>query len=82
MKNIEISQSNLTISDLLELAEQDTIILKKSDGTEFVLSVIDDFTEEVKALANNQEFMDFLAQRSCSIPKLSLEEARKRLNID
>lgn len=82
MKNIEISQSNLTITDLLDLAEQDAIILKKSDGTEFILSVIDDFTEEVKALANNQEFMDFLLQRSQVIPKLSLEEARKRLNID
>ncbi len=82
MKNIEVSQSNLTITDLLELAEQDTIILRKSDGTEFVLSVIDDFTEEVKVLANNQEFMDFLAQRSQSTSKLSLAEARKRLNID
>ncbi len=82
MKNIEVSQSNLTITDLLELAQQDTIILRKSDGTEFVLSVIDDFTDEVKALVNNKEFMDFLAQRSQSIPKLSLAEARKRLNID
>lgn len=81
MKTIELAQSNLTIIELMELAQEDTLILKKSDGTEFVLSVIDDFATEVEALRQNEEFMEFLAQRSRSTKRLSLEEARKRLGI-
>jgi len=65
----------------MELAQEDTLILKKSDGTEFVLSVIDDFATEVEALRQNEEFMEFLALRSRSTKRLSLEEARKRLGI-
>jgi hypothetical protein len=65
----------------MELAQEDTLILKKSDGTEFVLSVIDDFATEVEVLRQNEEFMEFLALRSRSTKRLSLEEARKRLGI-
>ena len=82
MKTIEVAQSNLTIIELLELAEKDTLILQKSDGTEFILSLVDDFSAEVEALGNNQEFMDFLAKRSQSVKRVSLEEARKRLKLD
>lgn len=39
MKTIQLSQSNLSIIELLKLAEKDTLILQKSDGTEFVLSL-------------------------------------------
>lgn len=81
MKTIELAQSNLTIVELMELAQQDTLILRKSDGTEFVLSVIDDFAAEVEALRQNEEFMEFLAQRSRSTKRLSLEQARKRLGL-
>ncbi|GET40464.1 protein of unknown function DUF433 [Microseira wollei NIES-4236] len=71
----------IALIELIELAEQDTLILKKPDGTEFVLSVIDDFAAEVKALSQNEEFMEFLAQRSRSTKRLSLESAQKRLGI-
>ena len=81
MKSIELADSNLTVIELIELAEQDTLILKKPDGTEFVLSVIDDFAAEVEALSQNEEFMEFIAQRSRSTKRLSLESAQKRLGI-
>ena len=81
MKTIELSQSNLTVVELIELAEHETLILIKPDGAEFVLSAINDFAAEVKALRQNQEFMEFLAQRSRSTKRLSLLEAPKRLGI-
>ncbi|NJL40862.1 MAG: hypothetical protein HC833_17855 [Leptolyngbyaceae cyanobacterium RM1_406_9] len=81
MRTIELAQSTLSMTELLELAEQDTLILRKPDGTEFVLSAVDDFASEVEALSQNQEFMEFLAERSRSTKRVSLEEARKRLSI-
>lgn len=81
MKTIELAQSNLTVVELIELAEQDSLIIRKPDGTEFVLSIIDDFAAEVEALRQNEEFMEFLAQRTRSTKRLSMEEARKKLGI-
>jgi hypothetical protein len=81
MKTIELDQSNLTIVELIALAEEDTLILRKLDGSEFVLSAIDDLSTEVETLSQNQEFMDFLVDRSQSTRRVSLEEARKRLGI-
>ena len=81
MRTIELAQSNLTLVELIDLAEEDTLILRKPDGKEFVLSTVDDFSAEVAALGQNQEFMDFLAQRSRSTRRVSLEGARKRLGI-
>lgn len=81
MRTIELAQSNLTVAELTELAEQDTLILRKPDGTEFVLSVVDDFAAEVEILRQNAEFMEFLAQRSRSTQRRSLAEARKRLEV-
>jgi hypothetical protein len=81
MRTIELAQSTLSMTELLELAEQDTLILRKPDGTEFVLSAVDDFASEVEALSQNQEFLEFLAERSRSTKRVSLEEARKRLSI-
>jgi hypothetical protein len=57
------------------------LILRKPDGTEYVLSPVDDFAAEVESLSQNQEFMEFLAQRSRSTKRVSLLEARKRLGI-
>ena len=82
MKTIKISHSNLTIIELLKLAEKDTLILQKSDGTEFVLSLVDDFASEVQALGQNKEFMEFLAKRSQSTQRLSLAETKKYLGIN
>lgn len=81
MRTIELAQSNLTVIELIELAEQETLLLKKPNGTEFVLSIVDDFATEVEALRQNEEFMEFLAQRSRSTKRLSPEEARRRLGI-
>jgi len=81
MRTIELAQSTLSMTELLELAEQDTLILRKPDGTEFVLSAVDDFASEVETLSQDQEFLEFLAEQSRSTKRVSLEEARKRLSI-
>ncbi|WNZ26874.1 hypothetical protein HJG54_34410 [Leptolyngbya sp. NK1-12] len=81
MKTVDLAQANLTVAELIELAEQDTLILKKPDGTEFVLSLVDDLAAEVDALRQNEEFIAFLSWRSGSTRRVSLADARKRLGI-
>ena len=66
---------------MLKLAEKDTLILQKSDGTEFILSLVYDFASEVEALGQDKEFMEFLAKRAQSTQRLSLAETKKYLGI-
>ncbi|OKH43920.1 hypothetical protein NIES2101_29495 [Calothrix sp. HK-06] len=63
MRTIKLAESNLRVAELIELAEHDTLKLVLPDGTEFILSAIDDLGAEVGALRQNKEFINFLAQR-------------------
>jgi hypothetical protein len=83
MKTIEAATVS-TLSELLDLAEDETVVVTTSDGREFIVAEIDDFDEEIEALSRNREFMEFLEERSKEKAKggYSLEEVKKRLGLD
>ena len=53
-----------SLKEILELASEENIILRTQDGREFVLAEIDDFDREVELTRQNEEFMQFLDERS------------------
>jgi hypothetical protein len=57
MKIIELNESDLLLDDLLEIARQETVILRKAGNEGFVLAPVDEFALEVELLRNNEEFM-------------------------
>lgn len=82
MKTIDLSSSDPTLAELLELASDDTIILRTSEGREFVLTEVDDFEAEVAAVSQHQELLAFLDQRSREGRRYSLSEVRERLRAE
>jgi hypothetical protein len=76
---------NLTIKDLLKLASKGSVVFKTVEGREFVFAEIDDddadFEEEVALLSQNEEFMQFLEERSKAKKKYSLAEIKERLGL-
>jgi hypothetical protein len=78
MKTIELSNVRTTVEQLLEWASQENLLIKRPDGEEFVLAAVDHFAAEVESLRHNDEFIAFLDARAAE-PKISLEEAKKRL---
>ena len=72
-----------TFSELLDLAEDETVLVTTQDGREFILAEIDDFDDEIEAVSQNRELLELLEERSKEKAKggYSLEEVKKRLGL-
>lgn len=81
MKVIELVNGSPSLDELIDLAKQELVVLRKPDGSVFALSEVDDFAVEVELLKNNAEFMSFLRQRSQEKATITLEELRQELAL-
>jgi hypothetical protein len=77
MKTVELESTPITVEQLLEWASLENVIIRRN-GEQFVVAMVDDFETEVESLRHNDEFIAFLDARAKE-PKISIEEARKRL---
>ena len=80
MKTIDLSQTVPTLREILALAGEDTIILKTPEGREFVLAEVDEFVREVELVAQNEELMQFLEQRSKEGKRYTISQVREQLH--
>jgi hypothetical protein len=83
MKTIDAA-AIATFSELLDLAEDETVLVTTPDGREFIVAEIDDFDEEIEAASQSRELMELLGARSKEKAKggYSLAEVKKRLGLD
>lgn len=82
MKTIEVEHAAITLSELLQLASDDNVVLRGADGREFLLAEVDDFSQEAALVREQPELMAFLQQPSRSSRRLSLSEVRANLGLD
>jgi len=82
MKTIDAATVS-TFSELLDLAEDETVLVTTPDGREFIVAEIDDFDEEIEAVSQNRELMELLEERSKEKAKggYTLAEVKKRLGL-
>ena len=82
MKTVELlSEAAPSLEQLLELAEQESLLLKTQDGREYILSEVDDLSQEIEQIRNNPELMEFLAHRSQEKERFSLEQVKQKLGL-
>jgi hypothetical protein len=81
MKVIELGHDHPTLDEVVGLAKEELVVLRKADGSTFALSQVDDFDVEVDLLKNNPEFMSFLRQLSEDKTAISPESLRKDLAL-
>jgi small nuclear ribonucleoprotein (snRNP)-like protein len=83
MKTIDAAAVS-TFAELLNLAEDETVLVKTRDGREFIVAELDDFDEEIEAVCHNRELMELLEERSRDKAKggYSLAEVKKQLGLD
>ncbi len=82
MKTIDLSEIVPTLMEILSQADEDIIILKTPEGREFVLAAVDNFAQEVALVGQNEELMQFLAQRSKEKKRYTLSQVREQLNAE
>jgi len=79
MKAINVSRTSLTLREVLELAGEDHVLLRTSEGRQYVLAEIDDFAEEVAKVRNNKAIMQMLGKRSKETAQFTLSHVREKL---
>jgi hypothetical protein len=81
MKVIELGYSHPTLDEVMGQAKEGPLVLRKPDGTVFILSQVDDFDAEVELLKNRPDFMSFLRGLSRDETTISLQDLRKELDL-
>lgn len=81
MKTIKVSKQSRTLIALLKRARRENVILRSPEGEEFVLAEIDDFNREIELTRENRQLMKLLESRAKQKATVSMEEARRRLDL-
>jgi hypothetical protein len=81
LKIVELTTIAPALAELLDLAGEDTLILKTSEGREFVLAEVDDFDTEIALVRQNEELMALLAERSREKKTYTLQQVREQLGL-
>jgi len=81
VKVIELKNAQPTVDELIGLARDELVVLRKADGSVFALSQVEDFDVEVELLKNNPEFMMFMTQLSQEKAAISLQDLRRELGL-
>jgi len=81
MKVIDLGHSQPTLEEVIGQAKEEILVLRKPDGSVFILSQVDDFDAEVELLKNNSDFMALLRRLSQDRDTISLDDLRQELAL-
>ena len=81
MKTVRVSARSKAINALLEQARKQDVIVQAADGSEFMVTSIDDFDREIAATRRNKKLMAYLD--GCARPSklIPLDEVKRRLGL-
>jgi len=79
MKAIDLSTTSPTLTQVLELAGEDNVILRTPEGRQYVLAEIDDFAEEIAKVGRNESLTRLLDERSRETTRFTLGQVREQL---
>jgi hypothetical protein len=81
MTVINLAESQPTLDDVIGMAREGVVVLRKPDGTAFAVAALDDFEVEVELLRNSPDFLSFLRQLSSEKTSISLDDLRQELAL-
>jgi uncharacterized protein YigA (DUF484 family) len=82
MKTITVSKRAKTLQAILAQACQENLILKTTEGREFILAELNEFDRELELTRQNPELMAVLEARAKQTHTVSLEEAKLQLGFE
>ncbi len=81
MKTVDVPPEASDVNVLLEQARAEDMLVRAADGTEFLLSAVDDCEHEVARTRQNAKLMALLDERGKQTATVSLEEAKRQLGL-
>ena len=81
MKTITVPPQAAEIKELLEQAREEDLLVRSPDGTEYVLSAVDDFDHELALTRQNAKLMALLDERAKQSRTVPLDEVKRQLGL-
>lgn len=81
LKMVDIVEPKPSLDEVMSLAAEGPVLLRRPDGSVFDMSQVDDSDVEAELLKNNADFMAFLRQASREPGSVSLAELRNELGL-
>jgi hypothetical protein len=81
MKTATITEGSAEMRALLDQARDEDLIVRLDDGTEFLLSAIDDFDRAISQTRRNERLMALLDERARQTQTIPLTEVKRELGI-
>jgi hypothetical protein len=82
MKTISVSPQSQDVNSLLEQARNEDIVVRAGDGTEYMVSLVDDFDYEIVRTRRNARLMVLLDERGRADETIPLDEIERQLPSD
>ena len=82
MKTVTVPKRARGVNALLKQAQRQNLIVRSSDGSEFILAEVDNFDREIELTRQNKELMELLDHRTRQTNIVSLKEAKAQLGLD
>jgi len=81
MKTVRVPSQATDVLALLDQARDEDLLVRASDGTEFVLSAVDDFQYEIARTRQNAKLMALLDERTRQDQTIPLNEVKQQLDL-
>jgi hypothetical protein len=81
MKTVTVPPQATDIHRLLEQAQHEDLLVRAADGSEYLLSPVDDFEYEVARTRRNTKLMALLDERAKQVATIPLEEVKRQLGL-
>jgi hypothetical protein len=81
MKTITVPPHATEINGLLEQARQEDVLVRAADGTEFLVTTVDDFDQEIARTRQNAKLMALLDERAKQAQTVALDEVKRQLGL-
>ncbi len=81
MKMIHLPSASVEVSALLDEAKREDLIVRAPDGSEFMLTAVDEFDREVASTRRNEKLMAFLDKRAREDKTIPLAEVKRQLGL-
>jgi hypothetical protein len=81
MKSVTITGGSAEIRAFLDQAREEDVLVRMDDGSEFLLSAVDDFDYEISQTRRNEKLMTLLGERAGQTQTIPLDEVKRQLGF-
>jgi hypothetical protein len=81
MKTVDDANQSRWVNALFDKARQEVVLVRVADGSELLLTAVDEFADEITRSRANKTFMASLERPTRAPGTLTLDQVERRLGI-